>query len=149
MKFVKTGEYREDTLQRLVEINALKEARNRLKKMDYLLGFVRERKPEDFPEYINNLLAKYQSLLEDNRLNSSPPDLDDLVDDFPNMIEHPELVRLVLNYFIQILRLPTEDNLGKSKVINKDYFQSYSHISYPNLLVLTETIGRAEAIAFS
>ena len=147
MKFVKTGKYRQDTLERSVEINSLKEARARLKRMNYLLGFVRDRNPEVFPEYVNNLLAKYQGLLEDERMKANPPDLDELVSENPNMREHLELSRLVLNYFLQILQLPAEANLGKIKVVNKNYFQSFSHLSYPNLLVLTETLGRPDAIA--
>ncbi len=147
MKFVKTGKYSEDVLERLVEIDPLKEALNRFEKMNYLLGFVKERNPEIYPEYINNLLAKYQNLLEDERKKANPIDLDELVSENPNLKEHLELARAVLNYFLQILQLPAEAKLEKIKVVNRDYFQSYSHISYPNLLVLTDTLGRAEAIA--
>ncbi len=65
MKFVKTGKYRQDTLERLVEINSLEEISGRLKRMNYFLGFIKEQNPEIFPEYVNNLLTKYQDLLED------------------------------------------------------------------------------------
>ena len=45
-----------------------------------------------------------------------------------------------------MLQLPSEDPLGNSEVVNRQFFRSFSHISYNNLLVLTETIGREEAI---
>ncbi|MFW9842975.1 MAG: hypothetical protein ACFFEV_00180 [Candidatus Thorarchaeota archaeon] len=48
MKVVKTGKYRQDTLDRLVEIDPFKELQNRLEKMNYFLGFVREHIPEIF-----------------------------------------------------------------------------------------------------
>lgn len=147
MKFVKTGKYRQDTLERSVEINSLEEAQNRLKRMNYFLGFIREQNPDIFPEYINKLIAKYQGLLEDERRKANPPDLDELVSENPHMKEHLELTRLVLNYILQILRLPAEDKLGKNKVVNRNYFRSWSHHNYSNLLVLTETMGKAEAIA--
>ncbi|MFW9890700.1 MAG: hypothetical protein ACFFFO_00775, partial [Candidatus Thorarchaeota archaeon] len=147
MKFVRTGKYREDTLERSVEINSLDEARGRFKRMNYLLGFVKVQKPEDFPEYVLNLISKYDSLLKDERKISNPLDLDELVSDNPNLKEHLELAIVVLNYFRQILQLPTESKLGKIEVVNRNYFRSFSHISYPNLLVLTETIGRDEAIS--
>ena len=147
MKFVKTGKYRQDTLERSVEINSLEEAQNRLKRMNYFLGFIREQNPDIFLEYINKLIAKYQGLLEDERRKANPPDLDELVSENPHMKEHLELTRLVLNYILQILRLPAEDKLGKNKVVNRNYFRSWSHHNYSNLLVLTETMGRAEAIA--
>ncbi|MCK5390372.1 MAG: L-2-amino-thiazoline-4-carboxylic acid hydrolase, partial [Candidatus Thorarchaeota archaeon] len=99
------------------------------------------------PEYINKLIAKYQGLLEDERRKANPPDLDELVSENPHMKEHLELTRLVLNYILQILQLPAEAKLGKNKVVNRNYFRSWSHHNYSNLLVLTETIGRAEAIA--
>ncbi len=147
MKFIRTGKYTPDVLERVIEIEPLKEAKNRLKKMDYLLGFVREQSPDNFPEYVNKLQSKYQELLQDDRRSVTPPDLNDLLSDNPVLKEYPELTRLVLNYFAQVLKLPAESKLVKSKVINRDYYQSWSHISYPNLVVLTETIERADAIS--
>jgi hypothetical protein len=147
MKFIKTGKYRQDTLELLVEINSLEEAQARFERMNYLLGFVKKRNPAAFPEYVNNLITKYQSLLEDERSKSTPVDLDKLVSENLNMNEHFELARVVLNYFLQILQVSAEANLGKTKVVNRNYFQSFSHLSYNNLLVLTETIGRAKTIA--
>lgn len=146
MKFVKTGKYRQDTLERSVEINSLEEAQNRLKRMNYFLGFIREQNPDIFPEYINKLIAKYQGLLEDERRKANPPDLDELVSENPHMKEHLEITRLVLNYILQILRLPAEDKLGKTKVVNRNYFRSWSHHNYSNLQVLTETLNRTDAI---
>ncbi|MHA2178010.1 MAG: hypothetical protein ACXAAK_06635, partial [Candidatus Thorarchaeota archaeon] len=147
MKFVKTGKYRQDTMERLVEINTLEEIRKRFKRMDYFLGFVQKRIPEVFPQYVNNLITKYRNLLDDERTKANPPDLDDIVSTNPHMKEHLELARLVLNYILQILQLPAEDSLGKVKAVNRAYFRSYSHYNYNNLVVLTETIGREEAIA--
>ena len=147
MKVVRTGKYRPDTMERLVEINSLEQLKNRFKRMDYFLGFVQTRIPEIFPQYVNNLITKYQNLLDDERKKTIPPDLDDILSENPYMKEHPELARLVLNYIIQILQLPAEENLGETKVVNRAYFQSWSHQNYNNLVVLTETIGREEAIA--
>ena len=146
MKVVKTGKYRQDTLERLVEIDPLKELQNRLEKMNYFLGFVKEHNPDDFSEYINNLLAKYQDLLENERKEANPIDLDELVSENPHMKEQMELARLVVNYIIQILDIPAETKLEKSKVVNQNYFRSWSHHNFANLLVLTETIGRTDAI---
>jgi len=146
MKVVKTGKYRQDTLERLVEIDPLKELQNRLEKMNYFLGFVKEHNPDIFPEYVKNLVAKYQDLLEEERKIVNPPDLDELVFENPHLNENLELARLVVNYIIQILELPAENELEKSEVVNKNYFRSWSHHNYTNLLVLTEVIGREDAI---
>ncbi|MHA1905736.1 MAG: L-2-amino-thiazoline-4-carboxylic acid hydrolase [Candidatus Thorarchaeota archaeon] len=146
MKFVKTGKYREDTLDRIIEIDTLKDAKWRLERMNYLFGVVRKQKQEAYPEYVNNLLVKYQNLLDEERREASPFDMDEILSEIPNMTEHSELVRTVLNYFIQVLQLPVDAKPGKHEVVNRNYFKSFSHISYPSLLVLTETIGRAEAI---
>lgn len=72
MKFVKTGNYREDTLDRIIEIDMLKDAKWRLERMNYLLGFVRERLPEAYPDYVKNLLAKYRKLLDKDRTGANP-----------------------------------------------------------------------------
>jgi len=146
MKVVKTGKYRQDTLERLVEIDPLKELQNRLEKMNYFLGFVREHNPDIFPEYENNLIAKYRDLLNDDRTKANPPDLDELVSENSHLKENLELTRLVVNYIIQILQLPAENKLEKSEVMNRDYFRSWSHYNYANLLVLTETLRREDAI---
>lgn len=146
MKFIRTGKYTPEVLERIIEIEPLKEAKNRFEKMNYLLGFVRERYPDDFSKYIENLQSKYLGLLQDDRKTVNPPDLDEILSENQVMKDYPELVRVVLNYFIQVLQLPAENDLVKSNVINRDYFKSWSHISYPNLVVLTETIGREEAI---
>lgn len=131
----------------MVEVDTLKDAKWRLERMNYLLGFVRERLPEVYPEYVENLFAKYQNLLDEDRRGSSPFDMNEILAETPHMYDNPELVGLVLNYFLQVLQLPADTKPGKHMVVNRNYFQSFSHISYPNLLVLTETIGREEAIA--
>ena len=146
MKFVKTGKYRQDTLERIVEIDSLKEVRDRLKRMDYFIGFVKENNPEVFPEYVSNLMVKYQNLLDDERTKANPPELEELVSENPHMKDYLELTRLVVNYILQILGLPAEDKLGKTKVVNRNYFRSWSHHNYSNLLVLTETLDRTDAI---
>lgn len=147
MKVVRTGNYRPETMERIVEINSLEEIQDRFRRMDYFLGFVKERIPEIFPKYIVNLTAKYQDLLNDEQAKANPPDLDDIVSNTPHLKEHPRLSRLVLNYIVQILQLRPEDRLGETKVVNRAYFQSWSHHNYNNLVVLSETIGRKEAIA--
>ncbi|MCK5266519.1 MAG: L-2-amino-thiazoline-4-carboxylic acid hydrolase [Candidatus Thorarchaeota archaeon] len=147
MKFVKTGEYRPDALEHSVEINPLEEAQKRLKRMNYLIGFIREKNPEVLQEYVKNLLVKYQNLSNVEQVKSNPFDLDELVSDNPHMKEHLELARVALNYYLQVLQLPDDFNLEKSKVVNKNYLQSFLHPAYYNLLVLTETLDRTDAIA--
>jgi hypothetical protein len=147
MKFIKTGKYRQDTMDRLVEINSLEELQNRFKRMDYFIGFIQKRIPEAFPQYVDNLIVKYQNLLDSERMIAIPPDLDDILSENTHMKEHLELARLVLNYILQILQLPAKNRLGKIEVVNRAYFRSWSHHNYNNLVVLTETIGREEAIA--
>jgi hypothetical protein len=115
--------------------------------MNFLLDFVKERNPKAYQKYIGNLQNTYQSLLEEERKKASPSGLDELLSDSPNIGERFELVRAFLNYFLQILQIPTDEDLEKYEVVNRNYFQSWSYLSYHNLLVLTETIGRADAIA--
>jgi hypothetical protein len=146
MKFVKTGKYNPDALEKSVEINPLEETQKRLKHMDYLLGFVRERNPEVFPKYVDNLLAKYQELSMDNRVKSEPFNLDRLVSDNPSLAEHLDLAKAMLSYYLQVLQLPEDVNIERSKVVNKNYLQSFLHPAYYNLLVLTETLEREKAI---
>ncbi|MHA2066876.1 MAG: L-2-amino-thiazoline-4-carboxylic acid hydrolase, partial [Candidatus Thorarchaeota archaeon] len=139
--------HRQDAFERSVEINSLEETQKRLKHMNYLLGFVRERNPEVLPEYADNLLIKYQELSKGNQVKANPFDLDELLSDNPNLKEHLELARAGLTYYLQVLQLPENADIGKSKVVNKNYLQSFLHPAYYNLLVLTETLDREDAIA--
>lgn len=147
MKFVKTGEYRPGALEKLVEIIPLEETRKRLKHMNYLLGFVKERNPEVFPEYVDNLLVKYRELSKGSQMKWHPFDFDELVSDYPNLKEHLELTKVALNYYLQVLQLPEDANSENGKVVNKNYLRSFLHPAYYNLLVLTETLDRKDAIA--
>lgn len=139
--------YRPDALEKTIEINPLEETQKRLKHMNYLIGFVRERNPEVFPKYMDNLLAKYQELSMDNQVKSEPFDLNELVSDNPNLTEHLELTRAMLNYYLQVLQLPEDASTEKSEVVNKKYLQSFLLPAYYNLLVLTETLAREDAIS--
>ena len=145
MKFVRTGKHSEDALERSIEINPLEATQKRLKRLNYLLGFVKEKNPEVFPEYVNNLLAKYQSLSKE-LVQPNPFDLDELVSDNPHLNEHLELAKVVLNYYLQLLQLPDEINLENDKVVSKNHLQSFLRLAYYNLLVLTETFDRTDAI---
>ncbi len=147
MKFVRTGTYKPDALDRMIEIDTLKEARWRLRRMNCLLGFVNERAPDAFSAYMDNLRTKYRTLLEDDRKDTNPFNMDELISENPNFGEGIELLKTVTSYLLQILQLPVDVSPGKQEVVNRNYFRSFSHISYHNLLVLVETIGRAKAIA--
>ncbi len=146
MKIVRTGEHKPDALEKSVEINPLEETKKRLKHMNYLIGFVRNRNPEIFPKYVDNLLGKYQELSKDNQVKSKPFDVDELLADNLNLKEYPELTEAVLNYYLQVLQLPKDANTEKSDVVNKNYLRSFLHPAYYNLLVLTETLDRKDAI---
>ena len=147
MQFVRTGKYRPDALNRVIEVDTLKEVNARLKQLDYLLELVQEMKPEAFSTYIHNLTLKYVDLFDGETVNQDLPDLPVLLSETVLLKEHIGLVRAIVNYILQILKVSTMNSLGVEQVVNRDYYRSFSHPSYNNLVVLSETIPRDEAIA--
>ncbi|MFX1253299.1 MAG: hypothetical protein ACFFCZ_16945 [Promethearchaeota archaeon] len=151
MKIVKTGKYTLNDLDILQEIQPIEFAqRTSLKRLNYLLSFIKENKPEILPKFVSNLTAKYNTMIKKDHFESKELDLSEICSNLVNLQEYPKLVASCLNYFIQLLQLSGDVDWIKDKVKipNKNYIQSFLYLRYYNALVLTETLGRETAIQF-
>ena len=150
MKFIKSGEYRPDALEIPVETDFRKATQEMtLKRLDYLLGFIKENKPEVFPNYVKNLEAKYHSLTEHDFEGDVAAELETIVTDFDNLKEYPNLAYSVVGYQLQILQLSEDANWLEDKVnvATGNNIRAHLHFRYYNLLTLTEVLDREDAIA--
>ena len=150
MKFVKTGEFRPDALEIPVETNFRKATQDMtLKRLDYLLGFIIENKPEIFSNYVKKLESKYRSLTEYDIGIDEISELESIVTDMVHLKEYPNLANSVVCYQLQVLQLPEDANWWEEKinVLTGNNIRAHLHFRYYNLLTLTEVLDREDAIA--
>jgi hypothetical protein len=148
MKFHRVGEFKEDVLGKRVDINP-KEMFPRfvLDRLDYLIGFVGERFPDNLEEFVNNLEKRYRKLVKSGQVSKKDIDLGDLIADKDNLSDFRTLAEAAVNYYIQVLDLSLESRWDESvEVVNRNYHQAFLHPRYYNLLSLIETLGRKDAI---
>ncbi|MHA2153522.1 MAG: hypothetical protein ACXAAQ_16245, partial [Candidatus Thorarchaeota archaeon] len=148
MKFYRVGKLKENALEKKVEINPdemLPEfVMNRL---DYLIGLISEKSPDNTDQFVDTLEGKYRELLKSDYLSKYDIDLRKITVDKDNLSYLQSLVDAALNYYIQVLDLPNGSMWDETvKVVNRNYHQAFLHPRYYNLLSLIEILGREEAI---
>ena len=151
MKVVKTGEYKPDALEITIERDFRKSIQElTLKRLNYLLGFIKDRKPEILTNYIKNLEAKYQNLIDQDLGEDVVAELETIISDMIHLRNYITLVRNVVGFQLQTLHLPENVDWLKEKVkvTTGNNIRAHLHFRYYNLLTLTEILDRKKAIAF-
>ncbi len=148
MRFEEYGQLIPNALDEIEnEIQSINDAlKSLLKRLSYLLNFIKEEKPSEFEEYVLNLENKYESLVRKEHFSNKLVN-NDFLDEFKNLINHPRLVSNYLNFILQELKLSEEDNwvTKKIKVKHRNYLRGFLLPRYYNLEVLIKTIGREES----
>ncbi len=148
MKFQAYGKPIPDLLDKEVELQPLDFAqKSPLKRLNYLLGLIKEKEPNRFADYVTNLKLKLKSLIKEDIISKKKINIDELLSNFDVLKKHPELAKISLNYFLQILQVSEKDDWvnEKVKIPNRNYLRSFLIPKYYNLQALSETIGREEA----
>ena len=149
MEFIELGNYDEKALDYLKEIEPLNYAKNiPLLQLDYLLGFIKRRKQEIYNSFIENLEKHYAELEKENYVTKRNFKISIILDATDILKQYKPLARNSLNYFLSLLKIPLEANWEEEKqeVKNVDYFRSFAYPSYQNLVILSDTVGKEEAI---
>ncbi len=149
MKFIELGSYDENALEYLKEIKPLAFAKNiHIRQLDYILEFIKKTKPEIFNAYVKNLENKYTELKKEDYIKHKKFDISKLICEFDNLKDRQTLAKDSLNYFLNLLEVPFDSNWEEDKfeVTNRHYFRAYSLPSYRNLVSLSDTVGKNEAI---
>jgi hypothetical protein len=149
VKFTQTGTFRENTLAELVAIKPVEEIRIiLLDKLDYLIGFVDREEPETIADYVKNLTEKYQGLVEEDFLGDYSGEIKNLLAEFANLEQYPDLRRAAINYYIHLLQLTDKSRWQKTeeKIPMKALVQAWIYPSHYSLQTLAETTNRREAV---
>ncbi|HUT80478.1 MAG TPA: L-2-amino-thiazoline-4-carboxylic acid hydrolase [Candidatus Bathyarchaeia archaeon] len=151
MKFYRTGEFQEDILAREIEVEPLKWIeKEQLKRLDYLLGYIKRNHPEKLLVFVENLNNKYKNLLTNIGKEGQKIDFGINYRDFSNLQEFPILAEGIVSYIFKTLGLVEDYKTveNKTKVLNSAYLKSFLHPRYFNLETLIMILERKEAINF-
>ncbi len=149
MKVFKTGEIMPDALEMQKEMQPYEDfTREAFNRLNFIIGFVEEKKPEIKDKFIENLIAQYKKLVKEDNVKKKKIDLKEILPNFEQLQKQPELAQLSLNFYLQNLQLANDVDWkkDKAKVINKNLLHSFLLPRYYNLLSMIETLGREEGI---
>ncbi|TET30011.1 MAG: hypothetical protein E3J70_05665 [Candidatus Heimdallarchaeota archaeon] len=149
MKKYRLGVLNPNTLEKLVEVQPFDYARREpLKRLNFILRFIKEKNPDSLDKYAKNLEEKYRTLVKEDIANKRKIELKEVFEDYKFLEKYSSLAKLSLNYFLQLHQIPENVDWKKDKIKipSKNQLLSFLHPRYYNLLTLTETIGRDEAI---
>ena len=151
MEVFKSGSYHISDLDNLQELQPLEFAKKTvLKRLNYLIGFIKKEKPEILPNFVSKLNDKFVKLSHGSYIDENITEEININNDFIHLKVYPDLIYNCLNYYIQLLDINTAKDWTKDKfeVPNKNHIQSFLYHRYYNALVLTETIERNQAVQF-
>ena len=149
MEVFRTGKYHISDLDELQELQPLEFAKQTvLKRLNYLLGFIKKKKPEILQSFVKKLNIRLTEQINQNYIDETNIKIIDSNIDLIHLRIHPDLILNSLNYYLQLLDIKTLHDWteDKIKVPKKNYIQSFLYNRYYNALVLTETLERNEGI---
>lgn len=149
MEVFRTGKYHISDLHKFQELQPLEFAkRTILKRLNYLIGFIKKEQPGILPSFVNKLNSRFVQLSTPSHIYEKFTIPADICADFLHLKLYPDLVRSSLIYYLHLLKFDITKNWieDKIKVPNKNYIQSFLHHRYYNVLVLTEVLERNQAV---
>ena len=148
MEKIRTGKLNPRALELPIEVQPIERAKRvTLKRLNYLLGFIEEKNPEAIQRYVANLQSWYNFLTKSDLVGTCDVDLESLLSDMPNLAAYPNVTKAYLEYYLELLDPKSPDWTKKVITVpNANYLKAYLYPRYYNLKVLTETMGRKEAI---
>ena len=149
MDVFRTGQYNISDLERLQEINPLEYAkRTVLKRLNYLIGYIKKEMPEILPAFVNKLRKHYEQHVQTSFIEKQNFDLTELCKEFLHLKIYPDLLKTSLDYYLQLLDYDSnKDWIQESiKISNKNHIRSVLYPRYYCAQMLTEILERNQAV---
>ena len=106
MKFVQTGTARENYLEEKIPFKLIDQIDEILiKKLDYLIGFILRKEPDNFSAYIENLTSKYHELVDVGFSKDFSKEFEEAIKKFKNLNQHQGLKQAALRYLVYLLQI--------------------------------------------
>lgn len=149
MRYLQFGIQDDNALERLQEIpNFERVVTSPLKRLNSLLGKINQHKSEALLKYAENLESRLEILTTKNIVAEKQLDLQKYLNELTNLRQYPKLAELAVNYILEALNLPEDKDWFSEtlEVTQGVYLRAFLSARYYNILTLTETIDRSEAI---
>jgi hypothetical protein len=153
MVYIRVGEAKPDCLDSDFEFHLLETIqtsaqRSPFKRVNFLLGLIESQHPESLKDFVNQLNAKYESLIEKDCVIEQKISLEETLYKCGLLEKYPELAQNTMNYYLQSLGLSEYEGKLDSQVTvkNRHYFRSFLHPAYYYLLTLIEVLGMEAGI---
>ena len=146
MKFQKYGRVNPD---KMYNINPMQLAENViLKRLDFLLGFIREKSGELYNRYVDQLEKKIQSLIRDFDTPKENLEIKKKLSNYNNLNQHSKLTKIHYHFLIELLEKPIDEAINSEEVLipSKNYWLIVFGIRYYQVQALTEIMDKEEAI---
>ncbi len=146
MKFQQYGKVNPD---KKYKINPLQLAESViLKRLDFLLGFIKDRNDDLYARYIDQLESKIKLLTENLDAPIEKLEITKKLEEFTLINKHKELVILHYKFLIKLLDKPVTDILNSNEIMipSKIYWQIVFGIRYYQAQALAEIMEKEEAI---
>lgn len=119
-----------------------------LKRLDFLLGFLKERNTEMHTAFIDQLKSTIKSLIGSFKIPKEKLDISEKLSEFTHINQYKKLVELHLHLLSMLLERPLEDVFSSEELMipSKNYWLIVFGIRYYQILALTEIMDREEAI---
>ncbi|MHA2252456.1 MAG: hypothetical protein ACXAD7_18965 [Candidatus Kariarchaeaceae archaeon] len=118
-----------------------------LEGLDHLLGKLEEFDIEIHEKYLEKLNMRLKSLIDKDIVSSN--DIEELIDKYLHLKDYPQLAENSVNYSFDLMGL-TDGNWDSPeiKLSEKEKLRGFIYPKYLHLHVLTQILGREEAIKF-
>jgi len=148
MKYELVGIPDETALDRPQKLDGVERVlQSPLKRLNSLLGLLMKQTPESVEEYASNLESKFSGLVGTNYVVERSIDLKHHMNELEYIKEYPTLAEISLNYLLGELKMPIDSEWSDDmQVVQRDYLRAFLSSRYHNVDVLTETVGREQAI---
>jgi len=150
MTYVRIGEFQANAVDMMVDVKPMEAFKPRpLGRMNFLLGYLAEVKPDIVSDFATALNTKLQGLVTGDLADSFGIDVDEVYADASHLQPYTELARNHLNYYLQVLDLPEDGDVwGSVKVTIRNEILSHHLWMYYALEILIDLLGRDEAVKF-
>jgi hypothetical protein len=148
MEFKEYGEYDPkvvDTPQEIQFMNSIKAPLNRI---NHLLKFIDEKKPNIKIKFIELLQNEIAKIIRDDYFKEQNLDISEILKDLNHLKTEIQLAKKITNLVFNLLNLPNniDQKNDKVSVTHGSNLRSFLVPRYYNVMVLSEILGKEEAI---
>jgi hypothetical protein len=119
--------------------------RSPLRRLNYLLNYINDHKPEILEGFIEQLTSNYDMLVASPTIEE---DITSLLTDYDHLQKHPNLALKMLNYYLHEFQIPADKDWKKDtlQIPQRNELRAFLGPKYNNVLALTQVLDREKAI---